>query len=142
MFVEAVWAALKDGAWTPTGTLKKALGLDDETLLRVVNFLDRWKFIDVHRSPELRIRRKVGTISPVTVFELLRGIIRKDLECEPHVGQRRLAERVACRTCQGQSFTFVGRNEVECLVCHERQWYAIEAAEPSMGHGGFEEMLA
>jgi hypothetical protein len=117
MLVEAVWTALKDGAWMPIRTLKDISGLDDEALMRVVNFLARWRFVEVEKFPEFRVKRRVGVISPVTAFRLLRGAVKNDSGNKLLSGRKRLAERVACRICQGRRFKLTERNEVECLNC-------------------------
>ena len=122
MTLQAVWLALRDEGWVSKQSLREASGLDDNTLNRIINFLDRWDFVEVQRSPELLIRRKSGGISPQETFDLLIGMAT----ASPLTMRPKLAERVACRLCNGRELRFVGENEVVCNHCHEKQWYAIE----------------
>jgi len=117
--LEAVWQLLEVGTWASRQALKEACGVDDDTLDRIINFLSRWSFIDVQLSPEILIRRRSGVASPLETFDLLRSLTH-----EP-TGHK-VAERVACRVCNGNRLTFVGENEVECGQCKEKQWYTIE----------------
>jgi hypothetical protein len=125
--LETVWRILENGEWEPKATLKEASGVDDETLTNIINFLNRWNFVDIEQSPEMLIRRKPGAISPVETLSLLRQIT--DHLSPPTTG-RRFAERVACRVCDGRDLSFIGANEVECNQCHEKQWYAAEKPDP------------
>jgi len=106
--------------------LEEASGLDEGTLKRVVDFLVRWEFVESKHFPELQIRRKAGTISPVEVVSLLRSVTTSQPELLIPGGRGRLAERVACSACGGRSLRVIGENEVECNRCSERQWYTIE----------------
>jgi hypothetical protein len=74
--------------------------------------------VDVENWPELRVRRKSNTISPMETFQLFRQLV-------PLNSKRMVAERIACRSCAGPNLKFVQRNEVECLRCHKKQWYAM-----------------
>lgn len=99
--------------------------VDDDTLDLLVNFLDRWGFVEVRRTAELLVRRKPGAVSVVETFNLLCSINRG----LPDSGKRRVAERVACRVCGGRNLNVVGANLVECTGCHEKQWFAVEVSE-------------
>jgi hypothetical protein len=131
MPLEAVWQILENGKWESKQALREASGVDDDTLSRIINFLNRWNFVDIQRSPELLVRRRPEAISPVETFDLLRAIT--DSSSIPTT-RPRLAERVACRVCNGRDLKFVGINEVECTGCHEKQWYAIEPREALTDH--------
>ena len=122
MMLQVVWQVLRDGDWASKQSLREASGVDDNTINRIISFLDRWDFVDVQRSPELLIRRKPGAISPEETFALLTEMVA----ASPLSKRPKLAERVACRICNGRELSFVGGNEVECDHCHEKQWYAIE----------------
>jgi len=123
MTLQAVWQALRDGGWASKQSLREASGVDDITINQIISFLDRWDFIDILQSPELLIRRKPGAISPQETFALL-----TEMATTSQLTKRpKLAERVACRLCNGRKLSFVGKNEVECNQCHEKQWYAIES---------------
>jgi hypothetical protein len=126
MFLEVVWSALPEGRWESARTLEETSGVDEGTLRRVVEFLVRWDFAEVQRSPELRVKRKTGVISPVEVLGLLRSVTASKTGLRMSNGRVRLAERVSCRICAGRRFRGVGKNQVECLRCHETQWYAID----------------
>jgi len=65
MILESVWSVLPEGRWESAKALEEASGLDEGTLKRVVDFLVRWEFVESKHFPELQIRRKAGTISPV-----------------------------------------------------------------------------
>jgi len=127
MTLETVWRTLENGKWEPKSALLEASGVDDETLTNVINFLARWNFVEVERSSELLIRRKRGAISPVETLEVLSGIADGESISKT---RRTLAERLACRVCDGRELNFVGENEVECNECHEKQWYSLETPEP------------
>jgi hypothetical protein len=122
--LETVWQILESDQWKSQTSLRELCGVDDDTLTNIINFLTRWEFVDVQRSPELLVRRKPGAISPVETFHLLQGFTQG----LPSTRDK-LAERVACRVCSGRELSFIGVNEVECNRCHERQWYTIEAGE-------------
>jgi hypothetical protein len=126
MIIGNVWRILESGKWEPIATLREASGVDDDTLTSIINFLTRWNFLETERSPELLVRRKPGAVSPVETFELLNGISER-LSIPKTV--HRLAERLACRVCNGRDLSFVGANEVECNRCHEKQWYAVETPD-------------
>jgi hypothetical protein len=128
MTLEAVWQILAKGRWESNQALEKASGVDDDTLTRIINFLDRWKFVDIRQSPELMVKRKAYALSPVETFDLLRAIANRSSPPIPTT-RPKIAERVACRACNGRALSFVGLNEVECNQCHEKQWHAIEAKE-------------
>ena len=115
--LEVIWRILENGRWTSKQRLKEASDVDDDTIDRIITFLDRWHFIDIRRSAGLLVRRKPGTISPVQTFDLLRELTGT---MDP-----KLATRIACRVCDGRKLSLVGVNEVECEECHEKQWYAI-----------------
>jgi hypothetical protein len=125
MTLEVVWQILEDGRWESKEALRKASGLDDDTLTTIINFLNRWNFVDVERSPELLVRRKPTSISPIETLELLREITTPSQVQSNNL----LAERLACRVCSGRDLSFIGINEVECNQCHEKQWYAMEKVE-------------
>jgi hypothetical protein len=141
MLLEVVWSALCENEWLSSNELKAASGADDTTLMRIVDFLVRWNFAEVRRSPSFQVRRRSNTISPSQVVGLLRTItgtsqaIVRDRE-----RMFRLAERVACRTCGGTRLHVVGQNQVECTKCHERQWHTIEI--PGSKHVIFKDLLA
>ena len=124
-FLEAVWSALDTYEWKPLGALKKVSGADEGLLIRLVDFLKRWDFIETRRTPELRIRRRANAIPPLAGLEILRTAAT-DKAQRALSNQRRLAERVMCRRCGSKSFLHVAKNEVECAECHERQWFAID----------------
>ena len=121
MTLEVVWQLLETGRWASRQALKEASGVDDDTLNRIINFLNRWSFVDVRRSPEILVRRRPGAISPLATFALLKSLTQDQTNTHP-----KLAERVACRVCNGRSLSFIGGNEVECDQCKETQWYVIE----------------
>lgn len=126
VFLEVVWSALSERRWQSPDELKAALGVDESTLMRIVDFLVRWGFAEVRRFPSLDVRRKSGAASPTDVVDLLRAV--KESPQAATISKRgfRLAERVACRACGGRSLREIGENEVECTTCHERQWFAVE----------------
>jgi len=121
MTLEVVWQLLETGRWASRQALKEATGVDDDTLNRIINFLSRWSFIDVRRTPEVLVRRRSGAISPVATFALL-----KSLSGNQTINRPKLAERVSCRICNGRKLSFIGENEVQCDQCKETQWYIIE----------------
>jgi hypothetical protein len=127
VFLEVVWSALCENEWLSSNELKAASGADDTTLMRIVDFLVRWNFAEVRRSPSFQVRRRSNAISPSQVVGLLRTITGTS---QAIVRDRkrafRLAERVACRTCGSICLRLVGENQVECANCHERQWHTIE----------------
>ncbi len=129
MFLEAVWSVLPEGKWESAKALEEASGLDEGTLKRIVDFLVRWDFVESRQFPELQVRRKAGTISPVEVVSLLRSVATGQPGLLIPTGGVRLAERVACRACGGRTLSFLGENEVECAGCHEKQWYALEITD-------------
>lgn len=123
MTLEAVWDVLEEGRWASRQALKEAAGVDEDTLTTILSFLDRWNFIDVELSPEPLIRRKPSTISPIETLNLLRQITERS---PPQPTSPLIAQRLACRVCNGHDLSFVGVNEVECDKCHEKQWYTLE----------------
>jgi len=131
MTLESVWAILENGEWESKQALREASGDDEDTLSRIINFLHRWNFVDIQNSPNLLVRRKPGTISPLETFDLLRAITNHP---SPSSTRRKLAERVACRVCGERNLRFIGANEVECARCHEKQWFALETKEPFTQH--------
>jgi hypothetical protein len=131
LILESVWETLQNGKWESKVELKRASGADDDTLTQIINFLDRWQFIDMKRTPELLVRRKSGVISPIETLQILSSI-----GPETEVSQKPpnvIAERVACRRCGGRQLTPIEKNELECDMCHEKQWYTVEGAE-SLGN--------
>jgi hypothetical protein len=54
----------------------------------------------------------------------------------PIHSKRMIAKRIACRSCGGRNLNFVHRNEVECVSCHEKQWYAVEGNEHDVDYAG------
>jgi Zn finger protein HypA/HybF involved in hydrogenase expression len=126
MTLEGVWSVLEDGEWESKQALADGAGVDDDNLNRVIDFLDRWRFVEVQRTPELLVRRRPGSVSPLDTFQLLNTIT--NVESTQSV-RRRIAERVACRTCGGRNLTLCDHNQVECAQCHDKQWYAIETGE-------------
>lgn len=123
--LENVWEALKGGQWESKTNLGEISGVDQDTLTRMIYFLDRWDFVDVRRGPELLVRRKTTAISPIETFQLLRSVTK-----QPAISRKptRIAQRVACRKCGGRQLTITGQNEVECVTCHESQWYTLEGS--------------
>jgi ribosomal protein S27E len=128
MVLERVWDILRNDLWENDRQLMKASGLDDATLGRVINFLDRWGFVETRRTPNLLVRRKPGVISPVETINLLRSIKNNMVAST----RDRVAERVACRVCGCRDLSIVGINEVECTRCHEKQWRTIERMQASI----------
>jgi hypothetical protein len=122
----AVWSRLAEGKWASELALKETSGLSDELLGRVINFLSNWNFVEIRKSPDLEVRRKAGVMSPLLVIDLLRGLVGSSPGPTHDQKHRRLAERIACRSCGSSSLRRIGRNEVECSRCSERQWFAIE----------------
>jgi len=120
----SVWHGLKCGKWISRVALKEASGTDDDSLTCIINFLTRWEFVDVKPFPELLVRRKPGSFSPMEIYGVLRRLADQSA---PSTSRSRIAERVACRACNSRELNFVGPNEVECTRCHEKQWYAIDA---------------
>jgi hypothetical protein len=129
--IEGVWRNLESGKWKSEAALREACGADDATLIRIINFLTRWEFVDTKRSPELLVRRKPGSISPLETFEVLSRLA--DGSPTP-TARPRFAERVACGACGSRELGFVGVNEVECNRCHEKQWYTIVPEEKTRSH--------
>jgi hypothetical protein len=126
MTLESVWQSLEGGKWKSFAVLSQTCGADHDTLTRIINFLARWEFVDIKPSPELLVRRKPGSISPVETFKALSRLAEESPTPAAHV---RIAERVACRNCGSRELEFVGVNEVECNRCQEKQWYAIMRRE-------------
>ena len=124
--LKSVWHSLEGGKWKSEAALRQACGADDDTLTRIINFLARWQFVDIKPSPELLVRRKPGSISPLETFEILRRLASGS---PPPTTRPRIAERVACRRCGSPELRFLGVNEVECTRCHEKQWYTIVSKE-------------
>lgn len=133
MLIEAVWSALTAKRWSSFEQVRRNTSLDEETLSRVLNFLMRWGFVETRNLPRLEIKRKAGACSPVEAFRLLRLVSGPKSSGSPLPRERwRLVERIACRRCGGRRLRLVGKNKVECVQCHERQWFAIEVTEPRM----------
>jgi hypothetical protein len=136
MLLETVWSRLSEDRWLEAGELKAASGADENTLMRVVEFLVRWNFAEVRKEPNLQVKRRPGAISPTDVVRVLRAAQETpELKLAASNGVFRLAERFACRMCGGGRLRVTGRNEVECKRCHERQWYAIDV---NRGRRGYE----
>jgi len=129
--LESVWGILESGQWESKDALKKASGVDDDTLTGIIGFLDRWQFIETKRTPELLVRRKSGVISPVETLQILRSINSETTETTSQKPNT-IAERVACRRCGGRHLATIGHNEVECATCHEKQWFALEIDKTTM----------
>ena len=124
MTLEGVWEVLEDGQWESKTELGAASGVDENTLNSLINFLDRWNFIEVRRDPELQVRRRPSAaLSPLDVIQILHSIANEP--ADPRTG-RTIAERVACRSCGGSQLELTGENEVKCTTCHEKQWYKLE----------------
>jgi len=125
--LERVWGALREGEWESRRELEAASGVDTDTLTRMINFLERWDYVETRSAPDPQVRRKSNVVSPLETFQLLHSITRQQTKpARSHV----IAERVACCKCRGQQLRVVGLNEVECCLCHERQWHVIERREP------------
>lgn len=131
MFLEVVWSALSEQRWQSAKELEATSGVDEGTLMRVVDFLVRWDFAETRPFPSLHVKRKSGALSPVEVVGVLRAVTPQ-VTTIPKRG-RRLAERVACRICGNLRLNFLSENEVECTKCGERQWFAIEIPEKTDG---------
>jgi len=127
--LEGVWEVLRDGRWESEAELGVASGVDENTLISMINFLDRWNFIEVRRDPELQVRRRPSAISPVEVIQLLHSIANEP--AAPRKVQT-IAERVACRSCGARQLKLTGQNEVKCIRCQQRQWYKLERRNRSL----------
>ena len=125
--LEVVWSRLSERRWRPLKELEECTGADSGRLMRIVDFLVSWEFAEVRHSANPQIRRKPGTLPPVDVVELLDVGLEGALTAWKR--SFRVAERVACRVCGFGELRRVGVNEVECVKCHERQWYSIEISE-------------
>lgn len=125
--LEVVWSKLSERRWRPLKELEASTGADSGKLLRIIDFLVCWEFAEVRHSPAPQIRRKPGVLPPVDLIEIL------DVGTDGVLTVRKrslsLAERVACRICGFEELRRVGVNEVECVKCHERQWYSIEISD-------------
>jgi len=95
--LEEVWQVLEQGKWVSKQELREASGLDESILTPIIEFLHRWKFVDIQGCPKFLVRRRPGTISPAKTFELLMGLV----DNPSWIGGRKVAERVACRACGG-----------------------------------------
>jgi hypothetical protein len=126
--LESIWQSLEDGEWKSKAALKQVSGADELTLSRIIDLLKRWSFVDIIPSPELLVRRKPGSISPLEILETLHRLEDQTL---PTTIRPRVAERVACRICGSRELNPVGVNQVECNHCHERQWYILSLQEKS-----------
>ena len=122
--LEGVWEVLENGQWESKTELGAASGVDDNALNSMINFLDRWNFIEVRREPELQVRRRPSALSPLEVIQILHSIANQPT-ATPRIGQT-IAERVACCSCGGRQLELTGGNEVKCTKCHEKQWYKLE----------------
>ena len=123
--LQNVWDLLENDQWRSKQALSEASSVDIDTLDRLINFLDRWGFVEIRKTPELLVRRGSVAVSVVETFNLLRAI-----NCAlPESKSRGLVERVACRVCGGRNLSSVGVNLVECMECHEEQWFAVEVGE-------------
>jgi hypothetical protein len=148
MSLDTVWAALPELEWTSAERIQATTGLDYDCLSHILDFLIRWQFVEARNDPELRIRRRFGTISPVDVVEDIRRFKAAESKASLSLRRVKLVERVACRVCGERSFNFVGQNLVECQRCQERQWYAIETEKTAriqelvkLGLGGLRRFL-
>jgi len=122
--LEVVWSRLSERRWRPLRDLEESTGADSSKLMRIIDFLVSWEFAEVRHSPNPQIRRRAGSLPPVDVVELLDVGLDGTL-----TGRKRsikVAERVSCSICGGNRLRRVDINEVECVYCHERQWYSIE----------------
>lgn len=72
--LDAIWSALPEDRWITREALKEATGTDDITLIRAINFLTRWNFIETRTTPEPQIRRREGAIDPTKAVEQLREV--------------------------------------------------------------------
>jgi hypothetical protein len=127
MPMENVWSTLSEKRWQSANALKTESGLDEDTLMRVLNFLVRWDFAEIRRTPNLHVKRKPGAYSPIELVNVLRAVNEAPVQTTTLKRRFRIAERVACRSCGGKNLRRVGANELECAKCSERQWYTIEA---------------
>lgn len=122
--LEVVWSKLSEHRWRPIKQLEASTGADPVKLTQIIDFLVCWEFAEVRHSKGPEVRRKPGTLPPVDVVEILGvgldGALTARKRCLT------LAERVACRVCGFGKLRRVDVNEVECVKCHERQWYSIE----------------
>ena len=137
MNLDAVWEVLKDGRWESQTELEAASGVDGNTLIPVINFLDRWNFIEVRRDPQLQVRRRSSAISPVEVVQMLNSIANQPT-ASPTV--QTVAERVACRSCGATQLKQTGQNELKCTQCHEKQWYKLERRNTSLNASQHDEL--
>jgi hypothetical protein len=124
--LDAVWSALDAHKWKTIGALRTVSDADDKLLIRLVDFLKRWEFVEtrVAFGYEPGIRRRAGAIPPLASLQLLRAAATSKPQATST--RRRLAERVMCKRCRNKSFLHVSRNEVECAQCHEKQWFTID----------------
>jgi len=125
--LEVVWSRLPERRWRPLKELEESTGADLGKLMRIIDFLVCWEFAEVRHSKGTEVRRRPGTLPPVDVVEILG--VGLDGALTARKRSLRLAERVACRVCGFGKLRRVGVNEVECVKCHERQWYSIEISE-------------
>ena len=125
--LEVVWSRLPERRWRPLKELEESTGADLGKLMRIIDFLVCWEFAELRHSPDPQVRRRPGVLPPIDVVE----IIDVGLDGALTVWKRsdRVAERVACRVCGWKRLRRIGVNEVECVKCHERQWYSIEIRE-------------
>ena len=117
---------MSERRWRRLGDLEESTGAEPGKLMRIIDFLVSWEFAEVRHSPSPQIRRKPGSLPPVDVIEILDVGFEGAFTAQKR--SVRLAERLSCRVCGWKQLLRVDVNEVECLKCHERQWYSIEVS--------------
>jgi hypothetical protein len=126
--LEDVWAALPEERWESVDVVARASGLTRDVVDRCISFLVRWDFVESEYFPHLRVRRRLGVVSPTAVIKLLRSLV--GIQESSSGNSKVIAERIACRICGSRQFKARGPNQVECCRCSERQWFRIKANEP------------
>ena len=125
--LEVIWSKLSEHRWRPIKELGASTGADLSKLTQVIDFLVCWEFAEIRHAEAPEVRRKPGTLPPVDMVEILD--IGLDGALTARQRSLRLAERIACHICGWKQLRRTGLNEVECVKCHERQWYSIEVSE-------------